>query len=480
LYVYSWDECADRRRRDDLDEAQLEIFPPPGVAVMSLHQSRTRIFFSSLAHWGPLRTALAMLACLAGAATAGAASEAPGCKKEISVATSRMNGLPATIRARVDRGVGKASALFRFHRSDDALARLDALVGLLEGPRGERLQDVARTELTKSIHALRSCLASTEPAPLVAILIRVFSDDGTPQGGRGTPAGEGVYLDVEGIPIGSTARDGTLQANVPSGTIHIRATEYPSSMGQEVVTLSPDASPTVSVVLAEGKEPSEDSDLVLEEAPDDILPANAMSLTLKFVQDDGPVRIKSIEEIALSDAPGDLGESLEQFFVVADGVMHARDPAAVYQRIAGQSRIGRQLSIVAAAIDSEGRAHYGNVHFQIGQFKLAVMLAPPPSNPALPVSNITVRVSVVGTDAAMRRVSDAHGRFEIESLPDATLVFDAHTVASGIHYYTNAMLTVCTDRSVTLLMLNVKDLVAGIPELIIDAGPPACPPVARR
>jgi hypothetical protein len=57
------------------------------------------------------------------------------------------------------------------------------------------------------------------------------------------------------------------------------------------------------------------------------------------------------------------------------------------------------------------------------------------------VSNIKVRVTVGGGDVAMNRTADAQGRFEIESLPDATLDFEAHTEASGRHYYTNVSLT---------------------------------------
>lgn len=422
---------------------------------------------------------LTVLACIAGAAPARGASQAHPCGKQISAATST-NTLPATIRARVDRGIERASALFRFHRTDEGLATLDALVALLDGPRGERLQDSQRQELTKSIRALRSCVASTEPAPLATITIRAFAEDGSPDGNAGAPAGEGVYVDVEGIRVGRTGTDGTIQASVPSGTVGIRVTDYPSSVGWHEVSLSPGEFATVSVVLAEGKEPSEDSDLLLEEAPDDILSSNGASLTLALVQDFAPVAIESIDSIELSDGAGDAGEYLEQFFTVAGGVMHATDPAAVYRRIAGRSRIGRPLSLAVSATDTEGRSHDGSVSFYLGQFKLAVTLAAPPSNPTLPISNIPVRVSVVGSDIAVRRVSDANGRFEIESLPDATLAFDAHTVAAGMHYYANATLTMCADRSVTVPMLNVKDLIAGTRELTIEAGPVACPPVSRR
>ena len=446
---------------------------------MRLHRPRTLGSFASFSVGRPPGAVFAVLACIAGAATVRAASEPSPCRNEVAAATSTMKGLPAAIRPRVDRGIRTAWALVRFHRSGEALPKLDALVALLDGPRGERLEDSARSDLTKAIQTLRSCLAASPPAPLAAITIQAFAEDGGPEGHPGTPLREGVHVDVEGIRIGRTGPDGRLHANVPSGTIEIRAAEYPSSVGDMAVTLLPGESTTISIVLAEGKEPSEDSDLLLEEAPDDLLPADARSLTLAFIQDEARVSIESIEAIELSDVPGEAGDNLKEFFSVANGVIHATDPAAVYARLAARSRIGRTLSLAATAVDSEGRFHYGDVRFHLGRFKLAVTLAPPPSNPALPVANIPVRVSVIGSDIVMRRVSDANGRFELESLPDATVAFDAHTIASDVHYYADATLTMCAERSVRLLMRTVDDLVARTPALIIDSGPPACPPVPR-
>lgn len=439
---------------------------------MRLH--RPPASFPSLPSRWFLLAPIVVLASITGRAMTQAAEEPSTCAEEIARTSSNMEGVPAAMRVRVDRALRSASALFRFHRAADVSARVDAVLALLEGPRGERLPDDTRTDLTKSLRAVRSCLAASKPPPLTSVTIHVVAEDGA------TPAGEGVYVDVEGVRIGRTAPDGTLQAAVPSGTIRIQVIEYPSSWGEQSVVVSPGTSPIVSVLLADSKEPSEDSDLLLEEAPDDILSANATSLTLAFVQDDAPVRIDEIETIELSDERDGIGGNLEEFFSVSDGVVHATDMAAVHRHIAAQSKVGRLLSLSVFATDTEGRSHYGNVRFQLGRFNLAVRLSPPPSNPALPVANIPVRISVSGTDIALRRVADANGRFEIESLPDATIMFDAHTMVAGVHYYANTSLTLCADRSVMLPLLNVKDLVAGARSLIIESGTVACPPLPRQ
>jgi len=445
---------------------------------MSWHGPRTRILFSSTTTWR-LGMALAAFSWIAGASEAAAAKTSP-CEDKISAVTSKTDGIPKTIRARVDRSVQQASALLRFDRSDDAVAKLDALVAYLDGARGARVQDRARAELTMSIHALKRCLAAAHPAPLTWVTISVFEESDTAEGGRGKPAGAGVFLDVEGIRIGRSGPDGRLEAKLPSGKIQIVATEYPSSWGTEIVTLSPGEPGAVSIVMAGDKEPGEESDLVLEEAPDDILPANPAAVTLKFVQDDDPVTIERIEELRVSDDPDALGEDLERFFTVTHGVMRATDAAAVYQHMASHSRTGRPLSITATAIDTEGRAHHGVVGFHLGRFKLAVTLAPPPSNPALPTSNVVVRVSIGGSDVAMTRVSDANGRFEIESLPDATVDIDAHIATSDNHYYAQALVTLCGDTAATVVMRNVKDLVAGVRGVSIDPRTPPCASVPRR
>lgn len=435
-------------------------------------RSRPRIHFLSLSTFSVV-AASALATFIVGADRPALASQERDCEKPVTVVTSSLTGLPESIRVFVDHRMTKASALWRFHRRDAALTQLDAVTALLGGPRGQRVQDDARTALKQSLDALRRCLAATEPMPLATLTIRAGRDDGA-------PVGEGVFLDVEGVAVGRTGPDGTFQSVVPSGKINIEATEYPGLVGRNVVTIAPGGFEIVSVLMVDGKEPREDSDLVLEEAPDDILPANPASLTLKFVQDDVPVQIEQIEGIDVAEARGDTGESIQELFDVRDRAIQAKVPQAAYRRIAEHAGIGRPLWLAVSAIDTEGRAHYGSIPFHIGQFTLDVTLAAPPSNPNLQVSTIPVRISVVGSEVALSRTSDAQGRFHIEALPDATLDFDAHTVASGVHYYADTTLTLCTNQSVTLVMRSVKDLIAGVAPRILDAGTQPCPAIPRR
>ena len=90
-----------------------------------------------------------------------AAAQPLTCETETAAVTTKLARAPGFIRARVERGLDKASALSRFHRRDDALAKLDALVALLDAPGGERLEDGPRKALTASIQALRRCAPTT-------------------------------------------------------------------------------------------------------------------------------------------------------------------------------------------------------------------------------------------------------------------------------------------------------------------------------
>jgi hypothetical protein len=437
---------------------------------MRLHQPR--IGSSSLTV-RRAAAALAVMVSVVGAADSVGASQASECERKIAAVTSATSGIPKAIGAAIGRGVENASALARFHRPDAALARLDAIVALLDSRRGERVPDGARAQLIKSVSALRGCVAALQPVPLSLLTIRVADE-------AGRSAGTGVYLEAEGISIGRTGGDGTLQANVPSGSVRLNATKYPGSIGGAVVNIEPGTAGEISVTLADGKEPSEDSELLLEQAPDGILPANPPFLTLKFMQDDAAVRMESIEQIDISDDAHSPGQSVTELFRIVDDSISASNPSVAYGRLADRVESGRSLRLVASAIDTEGRRHYGAVSFHIGQFKLAARLAPPPSNTSLPVANIAVRISLIGTDVVLKRTSDRQGRFEIEGLPDTTAVFDAHAVASGDHYYIDATLSMCADRSVTLVLRNVKDLVAGVRGLILEPGTVQCPTASRR
>jgi hypothetical protein len=426
---------------------------------------RSRIRLSFVRRGAVVAVALlAMPAAIAGATQ----SDAGVCGEAFQAALSAVHDarLPdGRHPAWLARGVTRAMTLFRFDRSDDALQKLDSALQFRPGPWGSDVPRHRREhERVLSAAALfRTCIAAAQPDPMATVTIRLYQYDDTKRGGRGRPAEGPAYIDVDGLRAGQTAADGSVTLRVPSGKIRLEATLYPSSWAEESVTLAAGETRTVSIVLADSKEPAEDSALVLAEATDDIVPVASPSFTLRFMSDDGPVGITHLWRVELQDLDGNLIGVLDEMFIIREGAIVAPDPPAVFAALTKQ--FAETVILVAHAEDAAGRTHANEVRFRVGQFRLGVTLSPPPSNPAVPVSNVEVFVSVVGTAIRVRAVSDATGRFEIASLPHGTLAFDSETVAEGKHYYGQATMPHSSDRSVTLVMRHVSDVVKGVPAL---------------
>ena len=119
------------------------------------------------------------------------------------------------------------------------------------------------------------------------------------------------------------------------------------------------------------------------------------------------------------------------------------------------------------AIDSEDGMHQGQIAFRVGQSPLSVRLQAPPSNPALSVSDVEVGIALHG-GFAVQRVSDANGRFELDSFPTGTVQFECVVVSNGWYIYGDATLEHAGPESVTLVLRSVEDLKNGVSPLWTD------------
>jgi hypothetical protein len=400
-----------------------------------------------------------------------AASTEGVCGTEFDAAASELRSvtLPGCRQwTRVWLDVNKAMTWFRFHRRSEALPKLESALKILSRPTHHRnSNDKRQRERAKAaVTALQSCIATAQAPGWATLTVHTFEfDENAPQSRR-RPAGAGVYVRVDDTPVGRTGSDGTLTVPVPSGALQVTALVPSTSIGDASVTLPPGGSGTVSIVLHDGKEVAEETDLVLAEAVDDIVPVTSTSFTLQFMRDDVPVPVRRIDHVERLDRFGNFDEDLDELFTVVGGALTATDPASLFRSMA--ARFAETITLRVQAVDAAGFTHANEVRFRVGQFKLLVTLAPPPSNPDLSVSNVEVLVSVIGTGITLSRVSDLQGRFEIESLPDATIGFYCETISGGLYYYGNTTMTVTSDRSVTLVLRHVKDIVAGVAPLRVN------------
>jgi hypothetical protein len=395
------------------------------------------------------------------------------CESQLSAAGTGNLGLPNGTPFDVHR----AMTLFRFNRREDALRELDSALKTVSGPWRWRIDAERLKRLKAGLTALRSCVARSEPPAMATLTIETFLID-LEVGEHARKPVAGATIKIEDMPVGRTEDDGTLTVRSPSGPIHVTAELAPTTWGEEYATVPPGGSERLSLQMDPEKEVSEDTDLVLAEAVDDIIPAASTSFTLKFMQDDRLAPVAGALSVELRDRDDNFQRSLDELFTISDGAITAISPAKVFDALAGQS--GELITLSVYAEDAAEHTHQARVRFRVGQSRLLVTLVPPPSNPALPVANIEVGVSLIGTGIAVQRVSDAQGRFEIEALPHGTLVFGCETVSGGVYYYCGGTMAYFGEQSITLAPLNVTDLVKGVPALTIQPNAPAGPHVERK
>jgi hypothetical protein len=365
---------------------------------------------------------------------------------------------------------------FRFNRPNEALLRLDAAQKMVAGAWGLRIPADLRKEVTSDLAKFRTCIATHQPPALATMTARTFLMEPDASSGRRMPGGAGVSITVDAVPVGRTRADGTLTVTVPSGKLRVNAIVPPHSGGEASIEIAPGGFGTASIVLDPDKEVGEDSDVVLAEAVDDIIPATSKSFTLRFMREGVMVPVaKAFVEIELSNGGK---ESLDDHFGIDDGAITAKDPARVFASMA--RHLTETITLHVEADDVAGGAHSERVRFRVGQSPLVVTLAPPPSNPTLPVANVAVAVSVVGAGIAVERITDAKGRFEIPSFPHATVAFDCTTTAKGVHYYGQATMVHAGRRSVTLVLRHASDVVNGVSPLMLGPAAEAAPSPERR
>jgi hypothetical protein len=373
--------------------------------------------------------------------------------------------------------VHRAMALFRFNRQKEALRELDEALSNLRGPWRWRVRDDQRKRLTADLNAFRRCIADTEAPAMATLTVDTFLvEPAESEQRRLTIAGATVK--VEDLPVGRTGEDGTLMVRVPSGAIRVTAELAPTTWGDAYVTVSPGGSERLSLAMDAEKEVSEDTNLVVVEAVDDIIPVTSPSFTLKFTRGDRVAPVVSVVSIYLLDRDEDFERNLEELFTVANSAITANGTAEVFDSLA--KHFGETITLQVSAEDAAGGMHYGEVRFRVGQSRLLVTLSPPPSNPALPVANIEVGVSIVGAGIAVPRVSDAEGRFEIEALPHGTIAFDCETISNGLYYYCGGTMANWGEQSVMLVLRHVTDLVNGVPAVRLQPNAPAAPRVERK
>ena len=392
-------------------------------------------------------------------------------RADVPCANTYEKAKAAIVTARVGRGLEmklltKVEDAWRIYRSGkknarkDALHDLDVALGLLDKNSTKQLPSDVGASVTDAITAFHHCI-ETGAVTTASLTVRVTRPSIDTPGATVLVAG--AIVRVNGVEVATTGASGQVTVDVPAGDAGIDAVVYPMEAASTSVTLAQGTAQTVELRLVDS-EPEENTQLVLDEAPDGVLPANFGSFTLRFLDPAGAhVTLRSIEEVQLRRSDGSGWTYWPEAFRVAaaDGSLQPVDLASWRTALTNQ---GGRLELGVSAIDSGGRVHQGSYTFYLGSITVEGHLAAPPSNPALPVGGVPVFASVLNTDVVFRTVTAADGSFTFPALPRGNLELDATSIgADGKTYYGDAVVTLTSNVRIYVNLLYTTDKMNGVP-----------------
>lgn len=345
----------------------------------------------------------------------------------------------------------------------NSLQQLDVALRQLDSPATKQIAPAVRDKLLGAIKSLRDCLNGAPPIRMATLAVRIFQP--TMSGSPGKPATAGVIIRVNNVELGLTGADGTATVSVPAGDILVEARLYPSSAGQAYLTLAPDETRQVDIVLDDGKQLAEDTELVLDQLQDGVLDRSFTAFTLRFLNDTATVPLQGRFYVELLNPTGGRPTHLESYFSVqADGTLLATDLTRLKSIL--QQRTGA-IDISVEAIDQGKRIHRGVIRLYMSRYRAVCKLVAPPSFPGLVTSGIHVTAVILNTNLVFNAVSDANGAFELPLLPTGTLSLDSQTIQDGKYYYGLGVVVVKSSMSIAVNMLHTQDVIRGVPKLQI-------------
>lgn len=408
-----------------------------------------------------------ILATLLLVSTSGlATAQAAPCKSDYESVISAIDNAPIAVgnKSKLRSHVNNAWRKFSSGKnqgSNNALKDLDQALKLLASNATAQVPPQTRASLTEAIQSMRACLASSAPTETATLKVRTFLPSDVSADGISGPAPAGVIIFVDNVEFGITNAAGKITLQVPARTLHIEARLYPSNSGETEVTLAPNETKQVDIILQDGKELSENATLKVDQLVDGVLDRNFTALSLRFIKDDGAtVVLKRIDLVALVSAAGGASRfTTEMFTLQSDGTLVLNNVDGFRSLLLFP--VGKIL-LNAHGEDANGRVYDQTAEFFISAFKVVGHLAAPPSNPALNTSGITVTGKVLNTPLVFNAVSDAGGNFEFPLLPFGNLELFSETFQNGSFYYGQGVLSLNNNKSVNLNMLATIDLANGV------------------
>ncbi len=112
----------------------------------------------------------------------------------------------------------------------------------------------------------------------------------------------------------------------------------------------------------------------------------------------------------------------------------------------------------------EDYGEYGeSIGFYLGRHTVHGQLATPPSNPALSVSDITVRAHYMGDESLVPESrTNAYARFELKNLVSGNWHFEIQTRYNEQTYFSFGSVMIAQDTNLSFNVLHTDDVLKGV------------------
>ncbi len=265
---------------------------------------------------------------------------------------------------------------------------------------------------------------------------------------EGAPVSAPVTIYANGEKVGTTDASGKITLNLDPGEYLIRAA-IPSRAGAEMkIVVEAGQSQNIEMMLTYGygREPAS---MVSPQIVNKILPIDFTEFELRIAHD-YPNRppLARFQDLEIFTARNDDNRTrLDTFFeLTPQGTIQVTDIEGFRQVL--NTFQPESLLFSVSAGDEEGGYYEEMLEFYLGRHKVFGQLAAPPSAPALPVSDITVRAHYMGDESIVfDQKTDALGQFELKNLIPGNWHFEIHTQYNDQVYFSFGSVTIDQDTN---------------------------------
>lgn len=339
---------------------------------------------------------------------------------------------------------------------------LDTLDELLASNATKGVSAESKALIAETVEDFRQCINGQSPVGTAILAISVFNYDETIPDGMGDPAGEDVYLFVDGKHLANTDANGQALLTVPAGTVVVQAIVPSTAIAVATVEAAKGATVPLHLILDDSKEVTSPIQLLISGMTGNVLPSTFDSFTITLLDNGAPRAAAAVAEVALED---DLGNTLvrltDDFQVDSHGRLEPVNLAVIANAVAKYP--GRELVLRVAAEDALGFTLLGVQSLYLGQYTLNVTLMAPPSNPTLSVVDVLVTYQLMGTGLELVGVSDEAGNVSFGQVPLGNASLDSVIVQSEHYYYGQANFFLSRSSQARVTMTHADDIVNGVP-----------------